>query len=163
MNVASISSVFANWPTDWIILGVVAAVIAAECLRAGTNRAASLGLALPLALLLSSALPSAALLGGVLKQAQAPAGQAIIFLVLVIFSYFLANRILSFFSDSSGKPVQALIAGIATAVLLVVFWFQVPALDSLWHFGQQVTAVFGESYRFWWLAGSYIALAVVRS
>lgn len=30
-------------------------------------------------------------------------------------------------------------------------------------FGDQVQAVFGEAYRFWWLAASYITLAAVRS
>ena len=163
MDATALSSVFANWPTNWIILGFIAVVIAAECLRAGTNRAVSLAHALPLAFLILSALPSAALLGGVLEKAQTPMVQAIILLVLVALAYILTYRILGFYSDSSGQPLQSLLTGVATTAILVVLWLQVPGLTSLWHFGDQVQAVFGEAYRFWWLLGSYITLAAVRS
>ena len=163
MDATALSSVFANWPTNWIILGFIAVVIAAECLRAGTNRVVSLALALPLAFLILSALPSAAFLGGILEKAQTQMIQAIILLALVILAYILTYRILGFYSDSSGQPLQSLLTGVATTAILVVLWLQVPGLTSLWHFGDQVQAVFGEAYRFWWLLGSYITLAAVRS
>ena len=76
--------------------------------------------------------------------------------------FFVIHR--SIFAFSNGlAPLQALITGIASAIVLVVIWLQVPGLEAVWAFGSQVQAVFGEAYRFWWLAGSYIALAVVRN
>ena len=157
------ASLTGNWPTDWIILGALAVFIAAECWRSGSNRAASLALALPFSFLAMQALGHAAFLGSILLRSQAPIAEAITFLGLIGLAYFFVHRILGFFSDSSGAPVQSLIAGIATAILLVVFWLQVPALASLWHFGPQVQAVFADQYRFWWMIGAYFALAYART
>ncbi len=163
MNIASLPSLIAHWPVDWMIIAVLAVAIAMETIRGGANRACSLALALPAAFFLFQALPTAAFVGGTFSQLQSPIAQAGIFIVMVLVMYIFAHRIIGFYADSSGAPVQALIAGAATTVLIIIFWLQVPSLVSMWHFGPQVATIFGEAYRLFWFVLAYVALAFVRS
>jgi len=87
-------------------------------------------------------------------------------MVFLIFSaalYLLVRRMDSPYRGEYGQPLQALLAGCAGAAILLVVWFHVPALASLWQFGGDVTAVFSGPYAFWWLLGSYATLAFIRS
>ena len=162
MNLPSLTSLPMNWPTDWIILGAIAAIIALDALRSGSSRAVALSLAAPLALLLTNAIPQAALLGPVSTQLTTTAAQALLFGAVFVMLFFALYRIVYSFSETGGV-VQALLSGIAAATMLIVVWLQVPALLSLWHFGPQVQLVFGEVYRLWWLVAALIALAFVRT
>lgn len=121
-----------------------------------------LALALPAALLLSSLIPHAAFVGSISAQFSTPTLQSVLFLILAAVMYLAVHRIGLSFGTESGAPIQALLAGIAGAAIIAVVWFQVPAFDSIWHFGTQVQQIFGQAYRFWWLTGAYIALAAVR-
>lgn len=156
------SSLLAHWPIDWILIGACAAFIALDAVRSGSARAAALALALPATLLFLDALPHATLPEMVLKQLSTHAGQLIVFAVLFALLYIAIHRMIFGFSGG-GEVIQALITGLAATIVLVVVWLQVPALDSLWHFGPQVQAVFAESYRFWWLIVAYAALAFARN
>lgn len=157
------TGIFSNVPIDWFIIAALALLISAETLRAGSNKAASLALALPLALLAFTSLPSAALIGSASGELVNPHVQAALFLGLVAVAFFFTYRIIGFYSESSATFLPAAIAGIATTALLVVFWLQIPALSSFWSFGPQVHALFSEAYRFWWLIAGYVALAASRS
>ena len=150
-----------HWPTDWIVLGAIAALIALDALRSGSARAAALSIALPLTTLLTSLLPSAFLVGSFSAQTS-PSVQAIIYNVLLVALFLFLHRIVYSFSDAGGV-LTALFSGIAAAVVLAVTWLQVPLFDSLWHVGPSMQAVFGEAYRFWWLLVAYAGLAFVRS
>ncbi len=152
-----------HWPTDWIIIGAIAVFIALDTLRSGGTRASALALALPVGLFTLDALPRALFIGSVSKQFSTPVLQAVLFGIVFVALYVLIYRIIGFYSTSTGAPIEALLTGLAATAILMVVWLQVPALNSLWHFGSQVQAVFGESYRFWWLAASYLALAFARS
>lgn len=156
------ANVFTHWPTDWIIIGAAVALIALDALRSGSARAAALALSLPATMLLLNALPKAFLAGPFAAGLKSPTEQLFIFAVIFVALYFATHRIIFTFSDGGGV-IQALIAGLAATIVLVVVWLQVPSLETLWHFGDQVQLVFGEAYRFWWLLVAYLGLAFVRS
>lgn len=162
MNVASISSVFANWPIDWILIGAFAAFAAFDALRNGPSRATALVLCLPAALFFMNTLSNALFLGSLAAQFTTPLSQAGVFAVVVVALYFVVHRAISTFSTGL-PPLQALMTGLAAAIVLVVVWLLTPGLDAVWNFGDQARVVFGEAYRFWWLAASYVAIAAARS
>ncbi len=161
MNFDALGGMLAQWPIDWILIGAFAAFAALDGIRSGPTRATSLMLSLPAALLLVGNLPNALFIGPLVAQFTTPLAQAGVFAVVTAVLFFVIHRVIFTFSNGLA-PLQALIAGIAAAIVLVVIWLQVPGLEAVWDFGDQVRAVFGEAYRFWWLAASYIALAVVR-
>jgi hypothetical protein len=163
MDVGSISAALAHWPSGWIVIGVGAILIAVDVLRSGSNRAVSFALALPVVLFAQDALSHAFVLGNILQQLTVSYVQAIVFGILLVVVYLLIQRMIGFYGSSSGTPFSAIIVGIACAILAVVIWLQTPALNSLWQFGPQVQTVFSEAYRFWWMAGAYLALAIARS
>ncbi|OGG53886.1 hypothetical protein A3H16_00350 [Candidatus Kaiserbacteria bacterium RIFCSPLOWO2_12_FULL_53_8] len=162
MDLNTVANIFSHWPTDWIIIGALVAFIALDALRSGSARAASLVLALPATVLLTNALPQAVVVGPLSAQFTAPAAQLIIFAAIFVLLYIACHRIIFTFSEDGGV-LQALITGVSATVVLVVILLQVPGLQSLWHFGDQVQLVFGEAYRFWWLLAAYGGLAFVRS
>ena len=163
MSTASISAFFLHVPTDWIIIGAFAIIVALDTIRSGSNRAVSLTLALPVALFVQESLSHAVLLGAALQQLTVAHADAIVFAVILVAVYLLTHRIIGFYSDSSGAPLSAVIVGVACAIIATLVWLQTPALFSLWNFGPNVQTIFGEAYRFWWLAGAYLALAFARS
>ncbi len=162
MDISSLSSIFTHWPTDWILIGAFTAFAALDAMRSGPTRATALMLSLPTALFLIDKLPDAVFLGALSAQLVSPLAQAGVFVIVTVALFFVIHRVMFTFSNGL-PPIQALIAGIAATIVLVIVWLQVPGLDSVWHFGGQVQAVFSEAYRFWWLLASYFALAFVRS
>ena len=163
MSLQAISDFFLRIPTDWIVLFAVAVFVAFDVLRSGTSRAVALAFALPLATILSQSITGSKFLGPVTAQFSSPLLQAALFLIILIALFILVNRITSRFGEGSSQPIQALLSGLAVAAIGAVIWTQVPALDSIWHFGQTTQLIFGEAYRFWWLIVAYIALAFVRN
>ena len=162
MNISAVADILTHWPIDWILIGAFAAFAALDAMRNGPTRATSLMLSLPAALLLVANLPNALFIGTLVAQFTTPLAQAGLFAVVAVALYFVIHRVIFTFSNGL-PPIQSFIAGLAAAIVLVVVWLQVPGLDAVWNFGDQVQAVFGEAYRFWWLAASYIALAAVRA
>lgn len=158
-----VTSFFAHLPLDWVIIGLVFAVIAALSLKAGSARAATLILSLPLALTLFIQIQSAALIGALVTKLQAqPLWYALFFIGLVILGYIFVHRITSSYSTLGGV-VEGALSGLAGTALLMVVWQSIPALDVLWHFGPWITAAFSEAYRFWWTITSLILIAFARS
>jgi hypothetical protein len=156
------ASIFAHWPTDWFIIAAFVALVALDALRAGSARATALALALPLTSILMNALSSAFLVGSIATQFPQGGGQAVLFGIVFAILFLAIHRIVHSFAETGGT-LQALIAGVSAVAVTLVVWLQVPALDTLWHFGPQVQLVFGEPYRFWWLVAAYFGLAFVRS
>lgn len=163
MSLDAIMSAFSGIPTDWLIIGSFALLLAFDAVRAGARRICLLALALPAAVLLVESLPDAALLGGIAVQFSTPVLEAVLFFIVLAVMYVIVGRIGLAWGGEAGQTLQAALAGVAATALVVTFWIQVPALDSIWHFGPQVQDIFGESYRFFWLLGSYAALAFVRN
>ncbi len=162
MDWHALVSVFSNIPLDWVIIAVFAVIMAADALRGGPSRATALALALPLTLLVADALPDARLMGSIAAQLTSPVISAVFDGILLVIVFICMYRIVDTYGVDSSHPIQALLSGIAIAAIAVVVWLQIPALDSVWHFGPQIQSIFGEVYRFWWLLIAYIALAFAR-
>jgi hypothetical protein len=156
------NNIFSHWPTDYILILAALAFIALDALWNGPARASAVALALPFTFFILDAIPHTYLLVGISSQFSTPVLQTVLFAIILVPLYFLIHRILGFYADSSG-PLDALIVGAASTAILLVFWMDVPALQTIWHFGVPITNVFGEAYRLWWLLGSFVALAFVRS
>ncbi|MCR4325401.1 MAG: hypothetical protein NUV59_01170 [Patescibacteria group bacterium] len=160
---AWLSTLLTQWPTDWIIVIALAALVALDALRGGSNRACAISIALPLSLLALASFEKAAFLAPFASQISAYASGSVLFFVMLVAFYFFSRRIIGFWSDSREGVIQALLAGLATTIIALVVWLQIPSLDTVWHFGPQIQNVFSEAYRFWWLLISFAALAFVRS
>lgn len=163
MNLDSLISLYNTVPTDWILIGVFAIFAAFDSLRAGARRISALALALPIATLLSKSVTDSSMLSTVVQQFSTPTLQALLFGLLLVAAYIIVQRIGLVWTEVSGQTIQAALGGVAITALVVTFWLEVPSLQTLWHFSPQVQEIFGESYRFWWLAGSFGVLAFIRS
>jgi len=163
MGLDTITNFFAGIPTDWLIIGSFALLSALDAVRAGSRRVCLLALALPATVILVDSLPDAAILGSIAAQFSTPILGAVFFFLVLVIVYIIIGRIGLAWGGEAGQTIQAALSGVAIAALAVTFWIQVPVLDSIWHFGPQVQDIFGESYRFFWLLGSYAALAFVRN
>ena len=163
MDSAALGSLFTQAPVDWFIIGAVILAVALDALRSGTNRACALTLALPAVLMLFSASLREVSLGSLSIQLSSPMLRAIIFGALLIAIYLLIRRMFGSYDENGAGFMNATVAGIATVVVLITVWLQVPELQSLWHFGPTVQNVFNELYGPWWILGAYAALAFARS
>ncbi len=162
MDISSLSSIVTNWPMDWIFIFAFAVITALDAMRTGPARATALVLSLPASWLVMQQLPEAFFLGGLFAQFTAPLAQLAIFAAIAVLLYIATYRLIFTFSNGIG-PIQALMMGCAASAVLLIIWLQIPGLDGLWRFGDQVQAVFGVAYRFWWLMGSYVILAAARN
>lgn len=160
---STFGNLLANLPADWIAIAAFAILVAFDSLRSGTSRAIALALAMPASILFFSLLQHAAVIGKFTAQFTSLSLQATLFGIVFAGTYILARRMAMRYSGNEGAVIQSVLAGAATAFVVVVLWLQVPALQSIWHLGAQVQNIFGEIYRFWWILGSYIALAAIRS
>jgi hypothetical protein len=154
---------FAGLPGDWIAIGAFILIAAFDIMRSGAKRVCTLGLALPAAALVFSALSSAVIIGDIAGQLSSPILQGVLFVLTFVVMYILVGSIGISYGSESGRPLQATLGGIAAAAIVIVIWMGIPVLRDLWSFGPQVQMIFGEAYRFWWLIGSYAALAFSRN
>jgi hypothetical protein len=158
-----LTSITALWPVDWVILGALAALLALDTIRSGVARTTAFALALPVSLLLFQEVGRAIALSSFIEQLKTPLLESAFFFAIIILVYFLIRRALpGGYGLGSGKPLQALFAGIAGAGVIMVVWLSLPFLEGVWVFGPQVQALFAEKLRFWWIIGSYAVLAFAR-
>ena len=154
---------FSEWlpfiTPDWLILGGLVALVGIDSLRSGSRRAAALALAVPIAVLLHTLIGSAWGIGELVAPREAM-GTAIVFVVLAFLLYLAFTR----FTDSydGGSFLHAFLVGVATAAVIIVSWLSVPSLLEFWQPNAVITALFGETYRFWWLLAGLATLSFVR-
>lgn len=148
--------------TDWIVFCLLVVVASVDTWRSGSSRAAALAAALPLASILFTLMPQAFILGGIVAKAS-PITNAVIFTVLAVVSFLACYRIVGPFSADEGSIPRALITGIATTIVVVVFALQIPALHSAWQLSSSFASAFGSSFRWWWIVGSFLVLAYIRT
>src|SRR3989344_5128707 len=151
MNLDAITAFAASIPIDWFIIGGFTLLVAFDCVRSGARRISQLSLAFPLAALLMQSLPQDHILGDIASQFSTPLMQALLLGALFVALYIIIGRIGLSWGGEAGQTVQAALAGVAAAGIVVTMWIATPPLQSLWLFGPQVQEIFGESYRFWWL------------
>lgn len=162
MDFSAAGTLFSEWPIDFLILGVIVGLVTIDTMRSGGNRAVTLALALPIATYLHAMLQQAALISQYAQTFSAPIAQAILFgVLLVILFIFVYNAISSY--NTSGNSFRALLSGFAVAVLIVVFWSSAPVLQGIWSFGPQITALFSDAFKFWWVIAAYATLAYSRA
>src|SRR3989344_2442016 len=163
MNLDSVTTLFAGIPTDWLILCVFAILAASETFRSGARTACVLALALPVGLVVFLAAENAAIIGSFVGQFSTATLQAVLLCILIVAAYMVVNLIGLEWGGQGGQTIQAALTGVALTAIVVTFWLATPALGEVWQFGPSGQEIFGESYRFFWLAGSYVALAFARS
>lgn len=159
---ASTAALFGGWPIDWPILGLIAALLSLESFSSGSTRTSTISIAFPITFLIFQWLPNTFIANTVMNQLVTPAALSAVFGILFIALYFVIHRMLFSFGSSGGDVPQALISGVATTIILTVFWIQTPGLMNLWHLGPQVQLVFNETVRAWWLLGAFAVLAYTR-
>ncbi len=155
------ASVYASITIDWIIFGGVALFLAFDALRAGPARVTALAIALPIALLLSETIHDAAYIGSYVESSSAGM-QTGVFIALTAGLFIALYRIVDFGADSM-RPIQAMIAGLACAVVVTVVFLQLPDSTVPWSLGDAFRSVFSDAYRLYWLLGAYFALAIARA
>lgn len=160
MDLSAVTGFFSHISYDWIILGAIATFFVFDALRTGPAKITALAIALPIALLLSGAAEKALLIGSIAAR-DSQAMQSGIFVILTVILFIVFYRIVDSGRDSM-HPLQSIAAGIACSVILIVTLLQVSSILSLWSVSDTIRSVFGESYRLWWLLGSYMVLAAVR-
>jgi hypothetical protein len=163
MDFSSVATILTALPTDWIIIGTCTLLLLVDALRVGSGRIAALALAALVTLLISGYFDKAAFLGSISDALSTPTLQAAVFGVLFVLLFILLRRINIDYGEESGQPLHAIIAGVAATAIVVVVWIQVPVLETVWVFGDQVQALFGESNRFWILLTALAALAFSRT
>lgn len=156
------ASILPHVPLDWLFLGLFAAIVAIDAMRAGTRRAAVFALAAPLAAALYANLGNTAWMGKALITLQFPGAKVALFAGMFVALFIIVYRIVPPVFGSGSFPLQAMLAGLSAAVVLAVTWQEVPDLVALYPLSHWVQVLFGHSYSFYWLVGSYLALGFAR-
>jgi hypothetical protein len=162
-TLASTTAVLAHTPIDGVIIVALLIVLVIDSLRSGTARAATLAVVFPLTFFFSNLLSEAAILGPMLDKLTSPYAQAAVFALLFGVLFVLVYRIMYALGGSGSTPTVSIVAGLSATIITLVMWLQVPALQSIWHFGPIIETVFGTAYAFWWLIAGYLLMAFVRS
>lgn len=162
-TLASTTALFANTPIDGVIIIALLIVLVVDSLRSGTARAATLAVAFPLAVFFHSLIAHTSILGPLLDKITSPYMQAAVFALLLAVLLFLVYRIMYALGGSGSTPTVSIVAGLSATFITLVMWLQVPALQSVWHFGPMIETVFGAAYAFWWFIAGYLLMAFVRS
>lgn len=149
-------------PMDWVILGLFAVIVTIITLRVGTQYAVALSLAAPLTVFIYSALPWTAFVGGYTDRLLNPAVQAVAVGLILMAFLALIYRMMPSASAAGAFPIQAVLAGLATAIVFMVMLLQFPPLAAFINPSPLMHTVFGPAYNIFWLLGAYIALAVAR-
>ena len=149
-------------PLDWVVLALFAVVVTIITLRFGTQYAVAFSLAAPLTIFIYNALPWTAFIGSYTTNLVNPsiqgavAGGMFVGLGTLIFRMMPRNLLAGAF------PIQAIISGIATAIVLVVALLQLPALQVFVPLSPLIHTIFGPSYNIFWMLAAYAALAFSR-
>ena len=151
-----------QWPMDWALLGIFAALLALESFSSGSTRTSTVSLAFPISFVIAGWLPTTFITNTVVQHVSTPLLQAGLFLVVFSGIFFVIYRMIFSFGSAGGSVVNSILHGLSATIIVIVFWIQTPGLKELWQFGPQVQLVFGEAFRAWWLAGSFAVLAYTR-
>lgn len=144
--------------TDMMAAGGAFIVITLLALYAGSAQAVAIGLAAVLAPSVLALAQDAAFVSGLASGATAERMFLIaVFAVLVVLVNMMSRDILHMTS-----PLQAIMAGVGATCLVIMMWVSTPALAEWFVFGSTVTAVFAESFRFWWLMAVFGLFAFSR-
>lgn len=148
---------------DWVIIGILIAVVCFDALRSGLGRTAALALAFPISSVLWEILPRTAVLGGLITDTFTAPMRFVLFALLFVAAYLALRRIIPWYGDAPGALFSAVLGTLAAVALALLFWIQTPVLDALWHFSPSIRVLFSEPYTFWWLLAALAAIAFARN
>ena len=159
----AVASFIAHPPMDWVIIVVFLLVALVDALRNSTARAAAWAVSAPLTMVFINFLERAAVFSTPIKAMTSPYAASAIFLGLFFALFVLTIRIMYGSGTPLSTPLTAIIASCCVTIISLVVWLQVPALQHLWHFGPIIESLFSSPYVFWWLLGSFVGMAFVRT
>jgi hypothetical protein len=144
--------------TDVLVVGGLLIVLTLFSLYAGSSQAIAAGLAALFSPPLFIAAQKAVFLSGLSFGTQSfERGMLLVlFVVLTLLFRIMSRDILHMTS-----PLQAILAAIGATCLIVLVWISTPALASWFPFGT-VTALFQESFTFWWIIGIFALFSFAR-
>ncbi len=148
-------------PFDWMVLiGCVVAFLLIA-LYSGASNVIAIALSALTASSLTPLPQNTVLLSRFVTEGHSATIDTIIFVVLFIFlALFFRWMIHDVINITS--PVQALLAGIASAIVFGVVWAQTPGLTTVWQFGPLLASIFSEGYRLWLTILAVVMLAFSR-
>ena len=161
MDVEAVKGIFTTLPVDVVASVLFATAITVMTLRLGASLAIALSLSLIVSNAIFAAIPGTYMLGSVLTGIT-PLVAAGIYGAIVVVLTFVMYRMTSTLSDDSSKPLFAIAAGLATAVVVLVMWHVTP-LQTLWSFNPMIQGAFGDPYRLYWLMLAFVTFAFVKS
>ena len=159
---SSFAAVVAHISIDWAIVAVLIVVLTADAMRSGISRSVGVLLGSLAVLTFAQLLPHAVLIGPATSALKSPLMPAVIFLALYAVAIVLSHRIFGSYSGYGLNFPHSLMTACATTIAIITVWINSGVLQNIWHFGPQITTLFGAAYALWWLIGSMIVIAFVR-
>jgi hypothetical protein len=153
-----VASLAGSLSSDVMVAGGALLVITLFAFYAGSAQAVAIGLAAVLAPTVVYLAQQGAFVSGLASGEGAERIFLVcVFAVLVVLVNMMSRDILHMTS-----PLQAIMAGFGATCLVIMMWISTPALTEWFVFGSTVTAVFAESFRFWWLMAVFGLFAFSR-
>lgn len=150
-------------PYEWIAIGALATILAIDSLRSGIGRAIALALAAPLSVFLFSFFDSALVLKDIVALQQSAVAQVIVLAGLFVACFILLRRLgIEYYESGVREPIQSLLAAVAATAVVTLVWVDTPILMGVYELGSQIQTLFADSYRLWWILGSFATLTFVR-
>lgn len=157
----SVTGVFHGIPTDFLILGVTALLLVLVALYGGVANLVAISLASFVAMAFIPLLAHTALISRLGERLQDPTSQPVVFLAIFVPLFIMLRWVTQDTFEDTG-PIQAILAGCATTIVILIIWQNMPTLTSIWDFGGFIDVVFGQTYQFWWLIGALLTLTFAR-
>lgn len=149
--------------TDWVIIGLLMIILVAAAVRWGTSRACVIAVTMPISTFLYSLMSESIGTSSLSSHLTSPLLQSLVFIGLLVFVYIMTHRMYRSYIGEGERFWLALLAGLATGLVVLVVWVHTPILASIWDFSAQTKGIFGPSYAFWWIVVSLFTLGYVRS
>ena len=156
LSALSVTSV----PADWLIIGGAIVVLILIAMYAGSSNVISLALGSLVASSLLPLVPNTVCLSSI--NTSSDTTMAAVFFAMMFPLTFIFRWMTS---DVLGitTPIQAIIAGVAGAAMLLLVWTQTPVLTALWDFGGLIDLIFTEPYRIWVVLASLLVLSFSKT
>ncbi|MDB5188146.1 MAG: hypothetical protein JWO50_666 [Candidatus Kaiserbacteria bacterium] len=148
---------------DSIIIAALIIGISAIAVKWGTARACVIAITLPVTAFIYTLVHDGFLVSTIDTKLTSPLMQSALFGIIVVFVYITTHRMYRSFVHEGESIALAILAGIASTCIVLVVWIQTPALMSIWNFSNTIDMLFGAAYALWWILGSLLVLAYVRS
>ena len=156
LSALSITSV----PADWLIIGGAIVVLILIAMYAGSSNVISLALGSLVASSLLPLVPNTVFLSSI--NTSSDTTMAAVFFAMMFPLTFIFRWMTSAVLGIT-TPIQAILAGVAGAALLLLVWTQTPVLTALWDFGGLIDLIFTEPYRLWVILASLLILSFSKA